>query len=477
LNNSNDALKTKNMNQINLQLLTQVTGDPFADTGAWALEIFQKEHSGEDILQIIERAAKIYVNHWDAKINPFFLNSTITQPAFKGERRIEETLKYFRGLLTETEPNQEGVCRILGQHAKLFPAGRSNHIMSGSGNFINFHHAFEPGVMLSKEVLIRIFFVPLGAVFVGNRVAVIGSNDTKVEKWFVKDIVTKNLARIATQTSEGIYKSPYGNPANTLFESVKKWVNDYDIPDDATVEVNLYHFTNFGASPEITLYSFSARLFRFYRKVLHRDFVADWQRFVRSHYRPPKETVYREQDDTFFTESKKIVAQVEEETVKGFYNLIYVQLLTEKNILALMAAWCVRQYKAQRPFKFFHIATLYQTFLRDMKEETLRKIEHIADIVVNNDEKRKKWLSALLRVKHDASFRDFLIQVMREQNRQNVAEPVIGLRDYDRYFLSDGVFARETRDLILISIYEKLSERHIVDDTDVPDEELVEETN
>lgn len=458
--------------KINPTWLYQHTGDPFADTGAWALEAFQKEHPGESILQLIERVAKIYVNQWESKINPFFLNSTITQPAFKGERKIHETLKYFRGLLDETEPHQEGICRILGHSAKLFPAGRNNHIMSGSGTFINFHHAFEPGVMLSREVLIRIFFVPLGAVFVGNRVAVIGSNDTKVEKWFVEKIVQENLNRIATQTSEGIYKSPYGNPANTLFESVKNWVSDYDIPDDETIEVNLYHFTNFGASPEITLYSFSARLFRFYRKVLHRDFADHWRRFVRSHYRPPKETVYREQDDAFLTEIKKAVTSVEEETVKGFYNPVYAQLLTEKNIRALMTAWCARQYQAQRPFKFFHIATLYQTFLRDMKEETLKKIEHIADIVVNNEEKRKKWLNTLLRVKNDSTLRDFLLQLIREQNQQGQSEPVMRLREYDRYFLSDGVYAKETRDLILISIYEKLCDLQIVEEIDTLEDSI-----
>ena len=59
------------MNQINLPLLTQVTGDPFADTGAWALEVFQKEHPDENILQLIERATKIYVNQWDAIWNTF----------------------------------------------------------------------------------------------------------------------------------------------------------------------------------------------------------------------------------------------------------------------------------------------------------------------------------------------------------------------------------------------------------------------
>ena len=38
---------------------------------------------------------KIYVNSWGGKIHAFFLNSTITQPAFKNDRKIEETLKYY----------------------------------------------------------------------------------------------------------------------------------------------------------------------------------------------------------------------------------------------------------------------------------------------------------------------------------------------------------------------------------------------
>lgn len=458
------------MKKLNQDWLYQRTGDPFADTGAWALETFAKEHPGEDILHLIERVAKIYVNRWDAKINPFFLNSTITQPAFKGERKIAETLKYFRGLMDGTEPHEEGYCRILGQRTNLFAAGRNNHIMSGSGTFINFHHAFEPGVMLSKEVLIRTFFVPLGAVFIGNRVAVIGSNKTQVEKWLVEDIVRANLARIANGTSEGIYKSPYGHPANTLFESVKKWNSEFNPDDDDNIEITLYHFTNFGASPEISIYNFSARLFKFYRKMLKGERVTDWQRFVRGHYRPPKGTIYREDNDTFFIENKKEIAPAEEESVKGFYNTVYSNLLNEKSIRPQMTAWCARQYKAQRPFKMFHIATLYQTFLHDMKEETLRQIERIADIVVNNADKRKRWLNTLLRVKNDSSLRDFLLQLIREQNQQGETEPVIRLREFDRYFLADGVYAKETRDLLLISVYEKLCDLKIVADVDIPDE-------
>lgn len=315
------------------------------------------------------------------------------------------------------------------------------------------------------------FFVPLGTAYVGKYLVAITSNKTELEKEFVKDIVRENLKRIANQTSDEMLKLGFPNPANALFEFIKKTISLYDIPEDETIEVSLFHFSNYKDKPYVKVYAFSARLFKFYRKVLKGERVADWQRFVRGHYRPPKETMYREQEDVFFTESKKTAAApVEEETVKGFYNTVYDKLIHENSIRPQMTTWCARQYKAQRPFKLFHIATLYQTFLHDMKEETLKKIEHIADIVVNNNDKRKRWLNTLLRVKNDSTLRDFLLQLIREQNQQGETEPVIRLREFDKYFLSDGVYAKETRDLLLISVYEKLCDLKIVADVDIPDE-------
>ena len=64
--------------------LTRTTGDPFVDAGGYALEEFSRHFPDLDILQLIRKASEIYVNSWGARINPFFLNSPITQPAFKG---------------------------------------------------------------------------------------------------------------------------------------------------------------------------------------------------------------------------------------------------------------------------------------------------------------------------------------------------------------------------------------------------------
>ena len=84
---------------IDYKWLTESTGDSFADAGGYALKEFAKRYPEKNILELIEEVTKIYVYRWEAKINPFFLNSKVTQPAFKAERKIDETMKYFRELI------------------------------------------------------------------------------------------------------------------------------------------------------------------------------------------------------------------------------------------------------------------------------------------------------------------------------------------------------------------------------------------
>lgn len=254
------------MEQSEIKRLTFQTGDPFADTGGLVIKYLWTLPPLKDkgIEQLIEYVANIYVNKWDGKLHAFFLNSRITQPAFKGQRKIDEALKYYKGLIDETEVFQEGYCRISGRKTKLFPAGRDNHILSGSGTFINFHHNFETGLFLSKEVLIRMFFVPLGLVQLSDKVAMLSSNYEKVTTFFVERNCRENLNAISSGTAEGVLKSKFNNPANALFNFADSYLNTHlitllakdeeELFSEADVSLTLYHFTNFGASPEVIIH-------------------------------------------------------------------------------------------------------------------------------------------------------------------------------------------------------------------------------
>ena len=81
---------------IDYEWLTRPTGDPFADAGGFAIEYLSEKFPEKDILELIDYITKIYVEKWGGKLDAFFLNSKITNNAFKGNKKIEETKKYFK---------------------------------------------------------------------------------------------------------------------------------------------------------------------------------------------------------------------------------------------------------------------------------------------------------------------------------------------------------------------------------------------
>ncbi len=453
--------------------LTKPTGDPFADTGGFVIEQLWKlpQFKGKSITQLIESVAKIYVNNWGAKLHAFFLNSKITQAAFKGPRKIEEATKYYNALLNGTADYEIGYCRILGIKTELYSGGRDNSILSGSGTFLNFHHSFQNGIMLSKEILIRMFFVPLGAQQLSDKIAVLSSNSEVISRKFVRQNVIDNISRIGAKNADGVLKSRFNNPASGLFDFVHSCIvaNEVEIEEDEFIEISLYHFTNFGASPEVVLYNFSSPLFSFYKKTLHRTIKDDWKKFIRKHYYSSKnkDSVYDSGSELFVSEKKNTSIQYDE--YKTWINWIYQDLLLGKNILPAILNW-----NKKNSFDF-KIVRLYQNHLKNMDNKTLDKIEVLADYIINDQNQLKKRIGMLNRAEKVMDIRRFILGLIGENHGKKNEEILISLKDYVNYLFPDGTSAKEIRDLLLIALYQKMHENKIFFDTE--DETIIESKN
>ncbi|RQP11207.1 MAG: type I-B CRISPR-associated protein Cas8b1/Cst1 [Chryseobacterium sp.] len=464
------------------ELLTATTGDPFADTGGLVIKhLWSLPHlRDKGILELIEYAAKIYVNNWNGKLHAFFLNSTITQPAFKGQKKIDETLKFYRSLLDESRDSQIGYCRISGRETKLFAAGRDNHILSGSGTFVNFHHSFESGLFLSKEILIRMFFVPLGLVQLSDKVAMLTSNDQQVTESFVKRNCAQNLQALSSGIAEGVLKSEFNNPANALFNfaddlntRLQRLIDgdEDELWKAANITLNLYHFTNFGASPEVNLYVLESTVFKFYVFCNSIKVKKDWNRFLRSHYRNSKvkgieyielTEEWRGKDQNF-----------DFSAYKTWRNSVLDNLLNGKSILGAILKWNV-----DHSFPFI-IVEVYQTIVRNMEKRTIEKIKQIADyIVVNRDtDFITKSIKRLNGEKSAHGMRQFIIKLNGENYQNGGADPLITVQDYADYLFPDGANWKEVRDVLLIAIYEKLHEENKFVDAPILEDEESEISN
>ena len=465
-------------NTIDYDWLIRPTGDPFADTGGIVIKYLDTLPYLKDksILELIEYVANIYVNKWGGKLHAFFLNSTITQPAFKGQRKIDETLKFYKGLIEETVSSEEGFCRISGRKTKLFSAGRDNHILSGSGTFVNFHHSFESGLLLSKEIMIRMFFVPLGLVQLSDKVAMINSNYEKVTEFFVETNCKENLKAISTGIAEGVLKSEFNNPANALFAFADKYLNTHlkhllledeeTFLKEADISLNLYHFTNFGASPEVVLHSLNSNVFRFYVFCNRIKIKEKWNQFLRSNYRNSKfkSASFNDENQVWINKNDAI----NYESYKIWRNLILENLLNGTSILGSILRWNVNH-----SFPFI-IVEIYQTIIRNMEKRTIEKIKQIADFVVidRDTDFITKSIKRLTAERYPQGLRKFFLKLNSENYKNDAPNPLISVQDYVEYLFPDGGNWREVRDVLLIAIYEKLHEMSkIVDIPVIEDEE------
>lgn len=448
---------------INKEWLTRTTGDPFADVGGLVIQKLWEQQPNKTILQLIEDTAKIYVNHWSGKIHPFFLNSTITQPAFKGERKITETLKFYKGLIENQLPHEEGYCRVLGEFTELFTGGRDNHILSGSGTFMNFHHFFQGGVMLSKEVLIRTFFVPFGTVLLSDKIALLTSNEPEITKLFVDKIVIDNQDKIGKRNAEGILRSKFNKPANAIFEFAAKCIGHEKLKGKKNISLNLFHFTNFGASPEVQLYTLPANIYKFYAWVSrHRKVANDWNLFIRKHYRnsKAKNLVYNEATELFEYQFKKKDETADFDTFKTWYNPVLNNLLYGKSILNLILQWTEKH-----PFNL-HIVKIYQTYIRNMNAKTLEKIEHIADFILEDKNDAKKLVTRIKGFEDAYSFKRFMVSLQEKNHSNKAKEPLFSMKEYVEYLFPEGTSWKEIRTLLLICLYQKMHEQEIFFDNE-----------
>ncbi|MBL7965469.1 MAG: type I-B CRISPR-associated protein Cas8b1/Cst1 [Prolixibacteraceae bacterium] len=448
---------------IDYEWLTRPTGDPFADAGGFAIEYLSEKFPEKDILQLIDYITKIYVEKWDAKLNAFFLNSKITQGLFDSDRKKKETHNYFKNVIEETEFHEYGYCRITGKKTLLFFAGRDNTIMTGSGKFINFHHFFQKGISLSKEALIRIHFVPFACQQLQGKISLMQSSNETLSRLFVQITIERNLHEIGVGLSEGVAKSDFNKPANAIFDFVDSALSRLAEFREGNIlpSLTLYHFTNFGASPEIQLYQLPAKVFLFYRTCLQPRFKEDWQKFVHFHYYDGqhKGAKYNLQSGKFELVRSKETQVIDFDDYKQWFNRILNKLLIDENIRPEILRWA-----RKHPFNF-EIVSIYQQNIIGMKKETIIKIKELAAFLVREEDadKIKKRIKALDGAKNASGLRRFILKDVVAANYVAMNEnPIVTVDDYVNYLFPDGSFWAEIRDILLIAIYQELHERDLI---------------
>lgn len=320
----------QDIENIDYEYLTSFTGDPFADLGGNVISFLSDKFPEKNIVELIEYVSRVYIENWGCAINSFFLNHPITQPSFKG-RELSETMKYYNSIINDIG-GKNGMCRITGRNTKIFKYGRHNTILTGSSTFSNFYPTFSD-VGLSKEIIIRMLFVPFGVIKVRKYYTVIHSNLTEINNFFAKLNCEENINNLSNNNSPGALDSVKWSIGSYVFNFIDKVLQN-KIDNDRSASIAIYHFTNYSTKAASEGYIVQPQVFDFYRKVHSAELKKDWEKFVDFYYKHHnyKNAKYDEQRDVYI-DGEEVIYRDE---FKTWRNVIHEKLLHNSSILPLL---------------------------------------------------------------------------------------------------------------------------------------------
>ena len=110
-----------------------------------------------------------------------------------------------------------------------------------------------------------------------------------------------------------------------------------------------------------------------------------------------------------------------------------------------------------------------------MEGEQLQLIIRISDVIFDLSKKEnnfKKYLTLLESAGKAYQLRGALLKIIKAHYQSGANEPLVRLNEYVEYLFPDGQYWGEVRDLLLISLYERMHDERINID-ELPDSDIV----
>jgi CRISPR-associated protein Cst1 len=423
------------------EIIFDFTGNPFVDAGIWAISgwIGKKPEKvdKDDLKSIVDEIVDIYLTpKWSKNLYQIFPNNPITNNAVKDKKGrysgvLNELIKEISVL------GDNGDCIACGRRNTVQRSGKDRVPLTGSKKLINYFSFGSDGADYCPACALAIQFVPLMSYACGNML-LIHSDSKKIMKSWSKNIKTNIENQISSKNFTGCPNEGFKNPKNAIFHIIQDIILKYD--ERGFIEnpsISFYHFTNFNQGPSLDIYLVPTPVFRFLAYVPQDEKKEDWFRIVRRGY--------------LYVNWDKVK---EENDYKNRENSVYNNLLKNKSIIRFFI-----DRKNKEAIGGWGLISYYLEEVRKMDEKRIDAIKRVgdelSDYIMEMDD--IKTLSRLEIAKDYRSFRNILRIIIKKRIENGIENPLFTFEDYVNYLFPEGNLTwRETQDLILFRIYEKL---------------------
>ena len=464
-----------------MPIYEKLMGNPFVDAGVCGIcEWLGRNVQPEDITKDdLERVVDDYVplvEQWEKWGSIFTLNSLVTQSSIKKEERMPRFKEMLYAYIEDiTELGQVGDCmgcgmREVGTTSLLDRTG----IPLTGGKHSNYFPAFSEGAGYCAACSFAIQFLPLALVAIGrtgSTFLMLHSTSWELMRLWTARCIKGVNQQYSQQQTGGCFKPDILYSRNGLFHMVNEMILDLDeMLTDGEIEnedisMEVYAFRNDNQYPDVEVFYVPSMVFQFLQAVKQNPYSEAWHEIVKIGYGSVKS----------------------EKDYKKKKNLVYEYLLEERSIRRFFLSRRTQKHRGN-----WELLSLYLRKVRNMKPERIEKIKQVGDLIAESIRKSgnrgKRQLRAFADANNYAECRSVLLRIFEDRIYQHKEpEPLFSFEDCVEYLfissdnaqswsdefddseldeeqkaqlihsMSDNVtFWRETRDLLLFRIYEKL---------------------
>jgi len=415
------------------------TGNPFVDAGIYAIEAFyEKDYSlltPKDLKTKIDEIVELYMTEgWKKNIYSIFTgNSKFTNPSIKDKKASAG--KFLKDLLKDFSfAGTHGSCIACGRRDALPIRKREEIPLTGSGKLINFFAGAAEGDRYCPVCTFAVQFLPVFLYSLGKYFLLFHSISRRMMRILAKNGIKNIREQNSADNYIGCMQNEYKNGANALFHIVEEIIREQeDILPEENPSITAYIFSNYGQNPPpMKMIHLPNNIFRFLVYIKRIDNVS-WKKIVNKGYgNLKKEDDYKWRDNTVY---------------KNLLNQRSITTYFTKKDKTVIGNWAIFSY--------------YLKEVREMDEKRINVLKQTGDKIANYIEKtdNTKRLFALETAKSYEGIRIVLLKIIKDMIANGMDVPLFTTDEFLNDLFPEGALGwKETRDILLFRIYEKLSD-------------------
>ncbi len=451
-------------------------GDPMVEIGRLGLIEFSKKdkfNTLDELHKKVTRLFNIYTFKTSGRIGQVFSSNSKFTPNSTGKNlneRMRQSLELYGDLIKESF---DGYCLSCGKKDDLCSVGKTIFPLTTGNSNANFTSNFSNKFLMCKVCMTSLFFAPINMQKTTGSMGFMISNNKEINKFWSKETSCEFNANII-KNMDSLVDSKINIFENFIYNMIEELQEEGLFGD-----ITFYLISNIDIDSNIEMIHISEKNMRFINRIapkflntkLTTTAKDEWNNLIFKYSSKDKNGKFRTRNEPVKILDVKLNISVDDKVKKNkikfeedvidkknykstmkYFNPLISNFIQGKSLLGIF----------KRSHTSWHLTEIYLKEIKEMREERLIALKKVADnlqVLNKNGDKEfiRKVIFPIEITKSQSELRTRLRELMRKLLAKHDKPLLFTAEEMVLQILPNGESWYETKDILLIALYEKLA--------------------